>query len=88
MRNLLPTLIMVVLMSWISNAQAQPLTVDPESVVPLPDTFDMETPAPDVPPEMARFQGMTTGISSWSSASGPMGMRTWCSPNRTPRSTA
>jgi dienelactone hydrolase len=43
------------------NAQAQPLTVDPESVVPLPDKFDMETPAPDVPPEMARFHGAWIG---------------------------
>ena len=36
--------------------QAQQLTVDPETVVPLPDKFDMETPAPEVPPEVARFQ--------------------------------
>ena len=37
------------------NAQAQPATVDPESIAPLPIKFDMEMPAPDVPPEMARF---------------------------------
>ena len=43
------------------NAQAQPLTVDPETIVPLPDKFDMETPAPDVSPEIARFQGAWIG---------------------------
>jgi dienelactone hydrolase len=50
-----------VLMSWTNNAHAQPLTVDPESIVPLPDKFDMETPAPDVPAEIARFQGAWIG---------------------------
>src|SRR6185369_11114500 len=43
------------------NAQAQPLTVDPESLVPLPDKFDMEMPAPDVPPAIARFHGAWVG---------------------------
>jgi dienelactone hydrolase len=43
------------------NAQAQSLTVDPESIVPLPDKFDMETPAPDVPAEIARFHGAWIG---------------------------
>ena len=43
------------------DAQAQPLTVDPESIVPLPDKFEMEAPAPDVPPEMARFHGAWVG---------------------------
>jgi dienelactone hydrolase len=42
-------------------AGAQPLTVDPESIVPLPGKFDMETPAADVPPEMARFLGAWIG---------------------------
>ncbi len=51
---------MVLLMSM-HHAEAQPLTVDPESIVPLPDTFEMETPAPDVPPEIARFQGAWIG---------------------------
>ena len=60
MRNLL-TVIAVILMSWMSDAQAQSLTVDPESIVPLPDKFDMEMPAPDVPPEIARFQGAWIG---------------------------
>jgi dienelactone hydrolase len=60
MRNLL-MVIVAVFMSWLSNAQAQSLTVDPESIVPLPNTFDMETPAPDVPPEMARFYGAWIG---------------------------
>lgn len=43
------------------NAQAQPLTIDPESVVPLPGRFEMEAPASDVPPETARFQGAWIG---------------------------
>src|SRR5256885_15446073 len=60
MRNLL-TVIAVILMSWMSSAQAQSLTVDPESIVPLPDKFEMEMPAPDVPPEMARFHGAWIG---------------------------
>jgi hypothetical protein len=53
--------IAVLIMGWLSNAQAQSLTVDPETIVPLPDSFDMEVPAPDVPPEMARFQGIRGG---------------------------
>jgi dienelactone hydrolase len=60
MRNLL-IVISAVFMSWMLNAQAQPLTVDPESIVPLPEKFDMETPAPDVPSEIARFQGAWIG---------------------------
>jgi dienelactone hydrolase len=60
MRNLL-MVIAAVLMSWMHSAQAQPLTVDPETIVPLPNKFDMETPAPDVPPEIARFQGAWIG---------------------------
>ncbi len=60
MRNML-AIMMVVFMSWTSSAQAQSLTVDPESIVPLPDKFDMERPAPDVPSEMARFQGAWIG---------------------------
>jgi len=60
MRNWL-MLTAVLLMSWLSDAQAQPLTVDPESIVPLPDKFDIETPAPDVPPETARFLGAWVG---------------------------
>jgi dienelactone hydrolase len=52
----------VVLLMLPPGAQAQPLTVDPESIVPLPDKFDMETPGPDVPPEMARFQGAWVGV--------------------------
>jgi len=60
MRNLL-TVIAVMLISWMHDAQAQPLTVDPESIVPLPEKFDMETPAPDGPPEIARFQGAWIG---------------------------
>jgi dienelactone hydrolase len=55
------TIIVVVVMSWTSNARSQSLTVDPESIVPLPDTFDMELPANDVPPGIARFQGAWIG---------------------------
>ena len=51
----------VVFLLLMHNAQAQPLTVDPESIVPLPDKFDMEAPAPDVPSEIARFQGAWIG---------------------------
>jgi len=51
---------MVLLMSM-HHAEAQPLTVDPESIVPLPDKFEMEMPAPDVAPEIARFQGAWIG---------------------------
>jgi dienelactone hydrolase len=60
MRKLL-MMIVAVFMSWLSDAQAQSLTVDPESIVPLPDKFDMEMPAPGVPPEMARFHGAWIG---------------------------
>jgi dienelactone hydrolase len=60
MRNLL-MVVGVIFMSWLSSAQAQSLTVDPETIVPLPDKFDMETPAPDVPPEIARFCGAWVG---------------------------
>ena len=51
------TMIAVVFAGWMHNAQAQPPTVDPESMVPLPDKFDSELPAADVPYEIARFQG-------------------------------
>lgn len=60
MRSLL-TVIVAVFMSGIHIARAQPLTVDPESIVPLPDKIDMETPASAVPPEIARFQGAWVG---------------------------
>jgi dienelactone hydrolase len=60
MHRTLAVLAMVFLI-LMHKAQAQPLTVDPESIVPLPDKFDMETPAPDVPPEMARFHGAWVG---------------------------
>ncbi len=52
------TLLLVLMMQ---SAQAQPLTVDPETIVPLPPRFDMEPPASDVPPEIARFQGAWIG---------------------------
>jgi dienelactone hydrolase len=60
MRRPLAVLSMVFLMV-LHSVRAQPLTVDPESVVPLPGKFDMETPASDVPPEIARFQGAWIG---------------------------
>lgn len=60
MHNLL-MVIVVVSMSWMHNAQAQSTTVDPESIVPLPDKFDMEMPEPDVSPDIARFQGAWIG---------------------------
>ena len=60
MRRSLAILSMVFLMVM-RDAQAQPLTIDPESIVPLPAKFDMEPPTPDVPPEMARFYGAWIG---------------------------
>jgi hypothetical protein len=60
MHNLL-MVIVVVSMSWMHNAKAQSTTVDPESIVPLPDEFDMEMPEPDVSPDIARFQGAWIG---------------------------
>ncbi|WP_244552680.1 hypothetical protein [Bradyrhizobium sp. Ghvi] len=48
-------------MLMMQSAQAQPLTVDPETIVPLPPRFEMEPPAADVPPEIARFQGAWIG---------------------------
>jgi dienelactone hydrolase len=63
MRNLLAAIAMV-FMSSMHVAQAQPVTVDPESIVPLPDKFDIEMPAPDVPPALARFHGAWAG--TWS----------------------
>jgi dienelactone hydrolase len=49
------------LLIFMQIAEAQPLTVDPESIVPLPSKFDTEMPAPDVPPEIARFHGAWIG---------------------------
>jgi hypothetical protein len=58
MHNVL-MVIVGVSMSWMHNAQST--TVDPESIVPLPDKFDMEMPEPDVSPDIARFQGAWIG---------------------------
>src|ERR1700754_1831913 len=60
MRRALAVISIAFLMSM-HNAQAQPLTVDPETIVPLPGKFDMAAPAPNVPPEIARFQGAWIG---------------------------
>lgn len=60
MRRPLAVLSMVFLM-LMHSAHAQPLTVDPESIVLLPEKFDMVAPAPDVPPEIARFHGAWIG---------------------------
>jgi dienelactone hydrolase len=46
MRSLLMMMAMV-FVGWMHNAEAQPLTVDPESLVPLPDKFDSGMPAAD-----------------------------------------
>ncbi|MET4256651.1 hypothetical protein ABIC09_001582 [Bradyrhizobium sp. S3.12.5] len=46
----------VSLVLMMQSALAQSLRVDPETIVPLPPGFDMEPPASDVPPEIARFQ--------------------------------
>ena len=60
-QNMRNFLMVMVLIGWTSNAQAQLSSVDPESIVPLPDTFDMEIPAADVQPELARFHGAWVG---------------------------
>jgi dienelactone hydrolase len=49
------------LLALMQGVAAQSLTVDPESIVPLPARFEMEPPGSDVPPEMARFQGAWIG---------------------------
>jgi len=54
-------LVSALLLLGMCAAQAQPLTVDPESIVPLPKTLDMQSPAPDVPAEIARFHGAWIG---------------------------
>jgi dienelactone hydrolase len=60
-RNVRKFLMVIVMVLIRSNAHAQPLTVDPESIVPLAGMFEMEAPAPDVSPEMARFYGAWVG---------------------------
>ena len=60
MRGLL-AILSTVLSMLMHSAHAQPLTIDPESIVPLPAKFDLEAPARDVPPEMARFHGAWIG---------------------------
>lgn len=60
MRVLLMVIVMVS-MTWMQSAQGQPVTVDPEAIVPLPDKFDIEMPTPDVSPEVARFHGAWVG---------------------------
>ena len=55
------TIVHAVLVMVMIGAHVQPLTVDPETIVPLPDRLEMETPAADVPPEIARFQGAWIG---------------------------
>jgi dienelactone hydrolase len=60
MRRLL-VVFSTVFLILLQNAQAETLTVDPESIVPLPDKLDMEMPAPDVPPEIATFHGAWIG---------------------------
>lgn len=57
----LPMFLAMVSLMLTASTLAQPLTVDPESIVPLPDKFDMEIPSADVPPEIARFQGAWIG---------------------------
>ena len=54
-------LLSTLLLLAMPTAQAQPLTIDPETIVPLPAKFDMETPTSDVPAEIARFHGAWIG---------------------------
>jgi len=60
MRGLL-AVFWTVLPMLMHGALAQQLTVDPESIVPLPDRLEMRQPAPDVPPDIARFGGAWIG---------------------------
>jgi dienelactone hydrolase len=60
MRRLLAITSIILLMST-ANTLAQLLTIDPESIVPLPDKFDIVAPSTDIPPEIARFQGAWIG---------------------------
>jgi hypothetical protein len=46
MRNFV-TATAVLFVIGVAYAQAQPTTPDPESIVPLSDKFDMDTPSPD-----------------------------------------
>ncbi len=57
----MPFVLSLLFLMSMHGAGAQPLTIDPESVVPLPPKFDMEAPAPDVPADIARFQGAWIG---------------------------
>ena len=72
MRNFLMVMV-VVLVGWTSNARAQSLTGDPESIVPLPDAFNLEIRHLMCRPRWPAFTehgsgpGTTTGISLWSS---------------------
>ncbi|MFO1111993.1 MAG: alpha/beta hydrolase [Bradyrhizobium sp.] len=59
-RGLLVILAMVMLVMP-ASILAQPLTIDPESIVPLPDKFDMKPPSAEVPADIARFQGAWIG---------------------------
>jgi dienelactone hydrolase len=55
------SILSTVVVMLMQNAQAQPATVDPESIVPLPDKFDLELPGREAPAEIARFQGAWIG---------------------------
>jgi dienelactone hydrolase len=55
------TIFAVIFTMVLCSATAGPLTVDPETIVPLPDTLGMQSPGPDVPPEIARFEGAWIG---------------------------
>src|SRR5881394_3147712 len=53
--------IALLLLTRLPTTHAQPLTLDPESLVPLPPTFDLQQPSPTVPLDLARFQGAWIG---------------------------
>ncbi len=59
--RLISTIFSLVFLMIMCGARAEPLTVDPETIVPLPDKFDMQPPAADVPPEIARYEGAWIG---------------------------
>lgn len=59
--RVLSALLIVLVVMTMQHSRAQPLTVDPETIVPLPSAFEIEAPAPDVPLEMTRFLGAWIG---------------------------
>src|SRR3954471_3783889 len=56
-----PDTVAVFVMGWLSNAQAQSLTIDPETIVPLPDSFEMERRRPTCRPRWPASRARGSG---------------------------